>query len=474
MYILKNAFISLSRNRERNVLMGIIIAVIACSSAITLAIRNSANTLVESYVNKNDIIASISMNRENLMGQFKPGSGDENKEKFESIESLTEEEINSYGDSSYVKSYYYTYQISMNASNIEKAASETTDSNENFGPKGNRNQNMSDGNFTVIGYNSYDSMTDFIDGKYTITSGEVSSDFSSNNCVISNELATMNELEIGDTITLVDPNVEDKTYELTITGIYKEKSDNENMDMFSSSANTIITNNKVIKNIIENDDDFKARITPQFILTDKDVVDAFEEQLTEKGLSEYYQVTTNLDNIESETKSISNVKTFATTFLVITLIIGGVVLFILNMINVRERKYEIGVLRTIGMKKSLVVSQFVVELLVVAIIALLVGTAVGSVLSVKTANHLLENEITSNSEQMNDINKNFGQGNDRKPMVNRGFANMDKVTKINAVVDFKVILQLLAIGLSLTLVSSVASIVSISRFSPINILKERT
>ena len=52
------------------------------------------------------------------------------------------------------------------------------------------------------------------------------------------------------------------------------------------------------------------------------------------------------------TESVDNVKIFATTFLIITLIIGGVVLVVINMINIRERRYEIGVLRTVGMKKS--------------------------------------------------------------------------------------------------------------------------
>ena len=45
---------------------------------------------------------------------------------------------------------------------------------------------------------------------------------------------------------------------------------------------------------------------------------------------------------------------------------------------------------------------------------------------------------------------------------------------IDAVVDMKVLLELLGIGLSLVLVSSIASMVSIQRFSPLTILKERS
>ncbi|MDD6223425.1 MAG: ABC transporter permease, partial [bacterium] len=71
MYILKNAVVSITRNKGRNILMGIIILVIACSSCITLAIRNAASKLVDSYENKYDIEATITMNRQNMMENFK-------------------------------------------------------------------------------------------------------------------------------------------------------------------------------------------------------------------------------------------------------------------------------------------------------------------------------------------------------------------------------------------------------------------
>ena len=39
-------------------------------------------------------------------------------------------------------------------------------------------------------------------------------------CVISDELATYNELEIGDTLNVVNPNNDEESYELEVVGIY--------------------------------------------------------------------------------------------------------------------------------------------------------------------------------------------------------------------------------------------------------------
>lgn len=46
MYLLKNAWLSITRNKGRNILIAIIFIVIACTSTIALAIKNSANRII--------------------------------------------------------------------------------------------------------------------------------------------------------------------------------------------------------------------------------------------------------------------------------------------------------------------------------------------------------------------------------------------------------------------------------------------
>lgn len=564
MYIFKNAVTSIRRNKGRNILIGIILIVIAVSCTITLAIRSSAEKIVNAYEEKNPIKSTIEMNRQALMSYLRDGnkSQEEMINAFNEIKAVSEEEINNYGNSEYVKEYYYTYSLGVDAKDLTEATdslvkettttkTETTRRSQtrnfgNFNGKtlpnfpggfgGSRtnttttkkttttktekifNEKAQDGAFTLVGYNSYEDMKDFINGNYTITSGEVSSNFESDNCVISEELATLNNLSVGSVITIVDPKTTSNTYTLTVTGIYKENTDSSSsMDtMFTQSANNIITNVKFIKAIIEKNNELEATITPTFIIKDKDSVEKFAVEVSEKGLSEYYRVNNNLDEIESATESVNNVKIFATTFLIITLIIGGVVLIVLNMINIRERKYEIGVLRTIGMKKTKVSIQFMSELLIVCIISLLIGAGIGSVSSVPVSNMLLANEIENANSKYNDISRNFGRGVPEAPQNENideteekledntkdnsseetsdentetnvidiepnndekysfGLANVSEVKTIDAVVDFKVLAELLLIGISLTLLSSLATMIAISRFSPLTILKERS
>ena len=76
--------------------------------------------------------------------------------------------------------------------------------------------------------------------------------------------------------------------------------------------------------------------------------------------------------------------------------------------------------------------------------------ACGSYLSKPIGNRLLQNEIDSSNEER------------------------ETIDTIDAVVDFNVIMQLLGIGILLTVISSMASMISIQRFSPLTILKERS
>ena len=155
------------------------------------------------------------------------------------------------------------------------------------------------------------------------------------------------------------------------------------------------------------------------------------------------------------------------------LAISAVVLFVINRINIRERKYEIGVFRTIGVSKFKLTLQFALEILIVSDVMLGIGAVCGSFLAKPVGNMLLENEIQSVQEETEQISNNFGKGGPMD-MNFGGTVNVQTIDTINAVVDITVVAQLLGIGLALMLVSSLASMISIQRFSPLTILKERS
>ena len=480
MFILKNAWISIKRNKGRNILIGIIILIIACACTITLAIKNTASYLIDSYKNAYDKEVTISFNRANMMKNFDPSQaeGRENaKEKFDNIASFTISDITSFADSEYITSYYYTYGIGLNGENIEKAEIETNNGMNGFGH--GKENNMSSTDFTLTGYSSLDAMNEFISGTYTmseITDNAWDIAFDGNYVFINEELASYNNLKLNDKIKLASEN--GKTYEFEIIGIFKENEEENQISMFSNSANTLVTNANALIDISKSNEEIKATINPTFIVDSYDNVEKLQDEFYAKGLDENFVLQTNEEEANMGVSSIQNIKTFSTTFLSLTLIIGGIVLLVINMINIRERKYEIGVLRTIGISKFKLTMQFVSELIIVSIVALILGAGIGAVSSKGVSNSLLASEIESSNEKTEEIGKNFGGANmdrgARGEMRGKGMPVVEAYDSIDAVVDIKVLLELLGIGLTLVLISSIASMVSIQRFSPLTILKERS
>ena len=488
MYILKNAWISIKRNKGRNILIGIIILIIACACTMALAIKNTAGYLIDSYKNAYDKEVTISFDRANMMKDFNPSqeeSKENAREKFDNIASFTISDIESFADSDYIENYYYTYGVGLNGSNIEKAEIESSNDKSNGFGHGKDN-NMSSTDFTLTGYSSLDAMSEFINGTYTmseITDNAWDIAFDGNYVFINQELADYNEINLNDKITLKDED--GNTYEFEVIGIFtdNEEGSTEEMSMFSNSANTIITNANAVISITESNEEINATIKPTFIIDSYDNVDKLQDEFYEKGLDENFVLQTNEEEATSGISSIENINSFATTFLILTLIIGGIVLLVINMINIRERKYEIGVLRTIGLSKLKLTMQFVSELVIVSVVALILGAGIGAVSSKGVSNSLLEHEINSSKERTEEIGKNFGGENmnggmlehgNRGEMRGKGMPVVEAYDSIDAVVDIKVLLELLGIGIALVLVSSIASMVSIERFSPLTILKERS
>lgn len=511
MYIIKNAWISITRNKGRNILIGVIVLIIGAAATIALAINNTANDLIGSYESAYEKEVTIAFNREDAMKDFDFSDRDsitDMSDKFGQMESYTISDIENFADSEHVEGYYYTYGTSLNGSNIEKAEAETDSSSGDrkqggFGGFGGgmsmpdmQMGGASSLDFTITGYSSLDSMSEFIDGTYTMS--EIADDawdkaFDGNYVFINSELAAYNDLSVGAEVVLADED--GNTYSFTVIGIYEE-SDAESsnvMSIFSNSANTIITNAAAVAGILATNSELSAQLTPTFIIDDYDNLATLQDEFYAKGLDETYILESNEELANSGLKSVENVRGFASTFLIITLVIGGAVLFVINMINIRERKYEIGVFRTIGMSKMKLSLQFMSELAMVSLVALILGAGIGAAMSQGVSNSLLESEISSSNSSMENVKNNFGGGGpgntpsggempsggngggfDFSDMKISGTPTISAYDSIDAVVNIGVIFELLGLGLVLVLISSLASMISIQRFSPLTILKERS
>ena len=352
--------------------------------------------MIESYKAKNELAVSFRLDMSKL------------RDESNTYTKLTVSDIENYADSDYVSSYYYTLDTSLSSDDIE-----AIDMSEKFEPKDNGNaqnsempdrgqgkENMgSQGDYKITAYSDPSYIENFINGTSRITSGSmITKDDEENHIVISEELATQNDLEVGDEITFYLPSDSSITYTFEITGIFETTDDSASDDFMNINAlnaqNQIYTTVTAINNILE-DDDSSNSLNATIYLKNQDDLEAYTEEVKDKGLSDYYTLSDNTDEITSTLTPIKNISNFSMTFLIIILIVGAIILAVINILNIRDRKYEIGVLRAIGMSKTKLILSLLTELFIVTVIAFIIGIIGGKLLSQPVTNKMLENEINS-------------------------------------------------------------------------------
>ena len=563
MFVLKNAWRSVVRNLGRNILIAIIVAVIAAAATIGLAIRNSAETARRDGLNSTTVTATIGLDRDKVMQQAQQGtsSGENDKPDVDSMRealnqnALTVSEYDKWAKASSVPvTTYYTETTSVNATDnfqpVESSSSANSDSStqsgnsDSSGSAGNAPNGqpggeggsgggpggMDSGDFSLVGFSSDTAVANAANGTFTMSSGEVFDYESDGKAIISQALAQFNGLNVGDTIEVADLSGSDTTYQLTIVGIYKNTSSSDanargpKSGTSSDPDNAIYTSVNTLKKLGLAADESsssdssgssatsasRTQLSYSYVLASKSDYDTFTADLKKAGLDDNYTVSSaDVENYETSLIPLDNLAKFALTLLIIVLAVGAAVLVVINLFNVRERKYEIGVLTAIGITKVKVVAQFVTELLIVTMIGIALGVAGGAVASVPVSNQLLAQQVASQQSQQSDRQAQFGRNTDMpeapgasgsndngssdssntssntsdKPSTDgkpgnddqRGFGKAaNYVSEINATVSFKVIGELIAIGLALTLVSALVGVVAIVRYEPLQILADRS
>lgn len=555
MYIIKNALRSISRAKGRNILIGIIAFAIAVSACIALSIRESAIKAREDTLSLMNITAQITRDRQamfNAAGIADADGGEQPtldreamKEMLRGGEEMSLADYEKYAAAKSVKESYYTLSTTLNAG----GDIEPIDTNGTFGleAEGDSTQpqqaptpdggTLSDkkgggkfkgmmgtqGDFTLVGYSGDNAMTDFVSGSCSVSEGAVFDTASSEReCIISEELATYNSLTLGSVITLVNPNNSDEAFDFAVVGIYSGESAATDgfvggFSTSTDSANKIMTSYTALKNVCDTSAEGAEEVTDEktgmssstavagtlsytYVFSDVEAYEAFAEQAAALGLSEDYTVTSSdVSEFENSLVPLENLSRTAMYFLVVVFIIGAVVLTVINIFNIRERKYEIGVLTAIGMKKQRVAAQLVTELFVVTLAAIAIGTGVGAACSVSVTNALLSAQITSNEKAQENVTSGFGRETDigggmmgmpDKPQADGSDKSADRggfggfmqnvrsdaqsyISEVSYSTDITVVLQLAGVGILLTLISSLAASLFIMRYEPLRILTDR-
>ena len=253
----------------------------------------------------------------------------------------------------------------------------------------------------------------FSSGVFSLLKGKMIEATDIHKIMIHEELASKNQLNLGDTITLdviQQETGEKKKVDYEIVGIFSGKKQETYTGLTSDfSENTVFTDYQSIHQL------FTSELGE--VVTGLNIFASSSEELLKMKQAiealpfnwEEFVIEDQKQDFDDILESITGLQSMVQWMTVGILIAGAVVLSLMLMLSVRERIYEIGILLSIGIHKAWIIGKFFVELFLLTIPAIFVSLALGPMM----VQQLMNGFISMDSEQSplgNFISKGAQQG----------------------------------------------------------------
>lgn len=522
MFFVKRAWYYVSRKIGKSITIGIILFVVFTLILTGLLINSGAKGAYEVARSKlgatvtynTDLTSVMSMNTPNGGGRPNMGTGSRFEMPDDYTEITTKEIETIVENSKYVKNYTISASTSGEAKDFTyyDPFEEEEDNGPTFsfgGGGGIGIVAMNNSNVTINGVdtktkdNTFDQST-LTDGRY-FTDEEIEN--GDNVIIIENTIATLNDIKPGDKITITktimkmdgdEPTTIEVDIEYEVIGIYKTTNPTDisgNMRMMTSNLteNTMYApyiqilksdllglseaeyNNR-IKDIEENG--YTVR-NVTFTLKDSNDIDKFiaEVESMEGIDTTYRSFNANNEAYEKMVGPISNVASTSTILVVVIVIAGIFIIGLITMLAIKDRKYELGVLLSLGESKPKIVIQLITETLMVAILAFTLATLTSTATAQVTTNYLLKQEIASTEEENNNgfglrPSGSFSIGGFGAPS-NINVLDVETIDELTVKVNAKDVLQMAGIGTVIIVIGNLAQAMFVLKAKPKEILLER-
>lgn len=517
--MIKRSWLSIIRKPSRTAILALILFVMANMLLATISIRNSVNKSTQFAKEQIGGTVYLQPDADKLRQQMDAARSSGQTTNV-TRPTISEDLAKGVADSQYIKDYTYSVVANANAASytvvetaqnqrerqfqqsLDNARNQVNDQVNNYNSQREQfnnsqtanpragdqrpnfnfdfNININDpalgrGDTEIQGINSFAFVSDVENGNMKIIDGQAFDESTENGVVISTELAQANSLKVGSEMTFkrISDSAEVK---FTVVGIYQTSTQDFNY-------NTVYTNITGAKRLLTEDQ--LKQLTVQnvrYYLTSAGEKDNFLSQTNAK----YPSITQDglkLDIDDSSYKTmvgpIEHVGSFAVTVMWIVIIAAVAIITLIVVINVKDRRYEMGVLLSIGAKRQNILGQIFIELIVVGTIGFLLSLGTSHLVAQKMGEGLLAQQVATSQQQQQQAQSNTaGRGlNARAGGGPGGFmagtqqtSNAKEIDKIDVSAGTKEYATLFGLGYLILIVAMIMPSVNILRYQPKTIL----
>lgn len=360
-------------------------------------------------------------------------------------------------ESDYVTEFYTTQNGMWNSETLTEYVNEAVVVVVKGKGGGGEDSTIEGTMFTVSAINT-SAPIGFVSDIETLSDGSTFSetDLSNGNLValISEELATENSLQVGDTFEL-----NYLTFE--VRGIYTTTSESKNTIYVPELTYTQNSEDGVFMEFVGN---------VYYILDSVDSIEAFKAENTDLLPSEFHVLDANEQEFEALAKPLDLVSIITNIITYVVFVAGTIIVIAIVTIFIRDRKFEIGLLVASGESKSKIVTQFIVEIIIIAIMGFLISVATSYFISGFVGNWIVDSgmlETTTNTGSIDQISSRFGFVDPYGSVT-----SADVAAEFNPSVGIVEMVRMFAISMLLVIISSSVPLIGILNYKPRKILQD--
>ncbi|EAC2739755.1 TPA_asm: FtsX-like permease family protein [Listeria monocytogenes] len=499
MNFFKRAWLSMKARKGRSILQLIIFTVVCVLILSGFTIQSAADKASELAREQLGGTVTLTVDREKQMQAMRDeaassdSSSTESKPQFESSP-IDVSDANELAKLNHVASYNYYSSTQALASGFDpiESSGDTSSSNdessttaETQGPGGGQGgPQMVDADLSISGLLDSATSTDFEAGTSELTSGVAitSADKDKNVAMVEENLAEENDWKVGDSFTVTSSDGNTKVT-LKIVGIYKTTDSGSDMAQNFSFLNPY---NKVyvpytVANTIKGSDYKNTVDSAVYTMDDAANISAFEKEAKKVDSIDWdtFKLDANDTLYQQMIGPINSVASFSKNVVYIVSIAGALILGLLVMMQVRDRKYEMGVLLAIGEKRGKLIAQFFVEILIVALVSFGLAAASSHYVAQLAGNQLLAQQNSSTNETTTSTeNRGPGGGGQGGPggfgeSVSNLTKNTEQIKELDIQVTLEDMLKMGGIGIGIAFISVLLPAALVLRMNPKTILTKQ-
>lgn len=257
--------------------------------------------------------------------------------------------------------------------------------------------------------------------------------------LVEEQLAQKNHLSVGDYISLKDKN--DDIQKVKVLGIFKsEKTPHPLLAGTPSgqAGNEIYMDFETAKKFSDSTQIQEAT----FYLKDPLLVDSFIKDAKNLNVVDpMFKFDAHDEAYQQLVGPLKQVQSFCKSLIIISLVVGITILVTLTLSNIKQRKFEFGVLLSLGESKFKIISQLLIETFVVALVAFSVAGFIAPSVSQNIANYSLTQEIQNSKAADNSASLNGGDSTGGLILGNENQSSKEKyepITTINTKLSKKI------------------------------------